>query len=149
MGQPCRETEEPDIQLADLSIWIRSYEFPDSLDYWDGNWLDIYAHVKTPGAFVEIEGPWVRNDELTRFTKDLAVLHNDLKGTATLDCIEPALGAKVTCGSLGHIEVVVKITPDHLRQTHQFIFEIDQSYLSDTLSGLERVLERFPIRGTP
>lgn len=143
------ETGEPDIKLAGLSLWARSREFPGSDDYWDGNWIDVVAFVDAPGAHVEIRGPYLRSDELAAFREQLAALYSDLKGTADLDCIEPALKVRVACGSLGHIEVVVDITPDHLRQSHHFVFEIDQSYLATTLAGCARVLARFPVKSSP
>jgi hypothetical protein len=142
------ETGEPDIKLAGLSLWARSREFPGSDDDWDGNWIDLVVFVDAPGARVERRGPYLRSDDLAAFREQLAALHSDLKGTANLDCIEPALKGKVGCGSLGHIEVAVDITPDHLRQSHQFVFDIDQSYLATTLAGCARVLDRFPAKSS-
>lgn len=66
-----------------------------------------------------------------------------------LDCIEPMLTAKVDIGVRGQVIVTVEITPDHLTQRHWFEFNIDQSYLTETLSGCRRLLKRFPIRGEP
>ena len=37
---------EPDIKLAGLQIWVHGRQFPDSDDYWDGNWL----YVTRPGG---------------------------------------------------------------------------------------------------
>ena len=127
---------EPDLQLAGLSIWAVSREFPHSADYWDGNWLNIRARVEAVGAKVKIAGPWVRTDELAQFAEQLGGLYRDLKGTAELECMEPMLRAKVTCGARGDIEVIVEITPNHVTQSHRFIFEVDQSYLATTLAGL-------------
>jgi hypothetical protein len=140
--------DEPDIKLAGLSLWALEWQFPESHDFWDGNWLNIRASVEAHGAFVEISGPWLRNDELAAFREQLAKLERDLTGEAELHCIEPALNVKVRCGSLGHVEVEVAITPDHLTQTHRFIFEADQSYLKPVLRGCARILERFPQRGS-
>jgi hypothetical protein len=140
---------EPDLRLAGLSLWVVSRERPDDSDYWDGNWLNIRARVEDAGALVKIAGPWVRSDELQRFADELGVLDRDLKGTAELDCIEPMLRAKVTCGVRGDIEVTVEITPDYPTQAHRFTFMIDQSYFGTAPAGLARVLERFPVKGKP
>lgn len=148
-GRKMHDTREPDIKLAGLSLWAIAREFPDSDDYWDGNWIRILARASAPGAEVEVEGPYIRGDELAVFTNQLALLCRDLNGTAELRCIEPALGVKVICGSLGNIEVAVDITPDHHLQSHHFIFAIDQSYLAATLAGCQRVLELFPIKNAP
>lgn len=137
---------EPDLKLAGLSLWALSRAYPGCDDYWDGNWIDILAVVDAPGAQVEVRGPYVRSDELAAFQDQLTTLYRELKGAAELQCIEPAVGAKVTCGSLGAIEVTVDITPDHLRQSHHFVFAIDQTYLAATLAGCQHVLRLFPVK---
>ena len=141
--------EGPDLTLAGLSIWARSREFSQSDDYWDGNWIDILARVEAPGSFVETSGPWLRSDEIAAFANELTVLHRDLRGTAELQCMEPMLSAKVVVGLRGEVEVTIEITPNHLTQSHRFEFAIDQSYLGETLSGCRRLLERFPVKGSP
>lgn len=142
-------TNEPDICLAGLSLWVGSREFEALDDYWDGNWLVVRGRVEAPGAVVEAKGSWLRSDEIERFADKLMTLHRDLKGSAELQCLEPTLNAKVVCGARGQIEVIVEFTPDHLTQSHRFEFAIDQSYLVATLQGCQRVLERFPVRGVP
>ncbi|WP_032900811.1 WapI family immunity protein [Mesorhizobium ciceri] len=140
---------EPDIKLTGLSLWAMAREFPDSDDYWDGNWIHILARVDASGAQVEVQGPYIRSDELKKFYDQLATLYRDLRGSAELQCMEPALRAKVTCSSRGQIEVIVDITPDHLSQSHHFVFGIDQSHLGATLAGCRRVLELFPVKNVP
>ncbi len=141
--------EEPDLKLAGLSLWARARQFPESIDFWDGNWLNIRALVEAPGSYVEISGPWLRSDELASFAQQLETVERELVGKAELHCLEPALNATVNCSSLGQVEVTVAATPDHLTQTHEFIFEVDQSYLRPVLSGCKRILDRFPVRGAP
>ena len=140
---------DPDVKLAGLSLWALSREFPESDDYWDGNWIHILARVEASGAQVEVQGPYVRSDELAAFQDQLVTMHRDLKGIAELRCLEPSLKAKVTCSSLGHMEVAIDITPDHLSQSHHFVFGIDQTYLAAALAGCRRVLERFPVKAAP
>ena len=141
--------EEPDLKLAGLSVWATAREFEDSHDLWDGNWLNVRARVEASGSYVETIGPWIRNDELAQFADQLAILIQDLKGAAVLDCIEPMLNAKVEIGIRGQVTLTVEITPDHLTQRHWYEFHIDQSYLTETLSGCRRLLQRFPVRGEP
>ena len=139
--------EEPDLRLAGLSLWATAREFEHSYDFWDGNWLSVRARVEASGACVETTGPWVRNDEIERFSNQLAIVVKDLEGTAVLDCMEPTLSAKVEMGARGDVTVTVEITPDRFSQRHWFEFHLDQSYLAETLSGCHRVLKRFPVRG--
>jgi hypothetical protein len=139
---------DPDLSLAGLSVWALGREFEEAEDYWDGNWLRVHVRVEANGARVEFTGPWLRNDEIRAFAEQLERVHRDLSGTATLDCTEPMLNAKVVCGSRGQIEVTIEATPDYLNQAHRFEFSIDQSYLNQTLAGCRRLLERFPIKGS-
>ena len=147
MTDPRARYGEPDVTIAGLSIWALSWQFPESGDYWDGNWINILALAEAPGAHVSVQGPWLRNDEVVRLRDQLLTVNRDLKGEAELACMEPALSAKLTCKSLGRVEVVVEITPDHLSQAHRFVFELDQTYLGPIILACNRLLARFPLRG--
>jgi hypothetical protein len=147
MTHPNQLYGEADLKLAGLSIWALNWEFPASDDYWDANWINIHARVEAHGARVDAAGPLLTSVELRSLRDQLLALNHDLKGTAELACIEPNLSATLSCDVLGHIEVVVQITPDHLTQAHRFDFTIDQSYLGPVITGCNRVLERFPVRG--
>jgi hypothetical protein len=140
---------EPDLKLAGLSLWALRRQFFGANDYWDGNWLNIRAYVEAQGACVEIDGPWLRTDEVSMFAEQLAALYRDVKGTAELACMEPALRAKIVCGTLGHLTVTIDITPDHMTQSHRFVFSIDQTYIPHALSACKRLLERYPVIGSP
>jgi hypothetical protein len=140
--------DEPDVRLGALSLWGRSRQFDASDDYWDGNWIDVRARIDAPGARVETSGPWLRSDEIAAFTKELAALHRDLKGSAELHCMEQVLNVKMVCGVRGEIDVSIELTPDH-SQSHRFEFVLDQSYLEATLAGCRQLLERFPVKGSP
>ena len=62
---------EPDLRLGGLSIWIAGLQFPDSSDYWDGNWLVIRARMDAPGATVRCEGPILMTSDVERFRDEL------------------------------------------------------------------------------
>lgn len=47
---------------------------------------------------------------------------------------------------VGHLEILVEITPDHLTQEHKFRFEVDQSYLPGLISQCRKILSRWPAR---
>ena len=137
---------EPSLRLAGLSLWVFGYAYPDCNDYWDGNWLNVRVRAETSGSRVEASGALLRIDELTSFTRELDVLYRNLTGTAELKCLESALGVKVACDLVGHIQVIVDLTPDHMTESHEFKFELDQTYLPATLAGCKTVLDRFPIK---
>jgi len=140
------EPVEPDLKLDGFSLWVFGRQFPDASDYWDGNWLNVRARVETPGAVVEVQGPIVRAPELAKFVKQLETLHTNLVGEAALRCMEPNLQVAIRVNSLGHIRIKVMITPDHMTESHEFSFDLDQTYLGPFLAGCRSVLSRWPVR---
>ena len=140
---------EPDLRLGGLSIWVAGRQFPDSSDYWDGNWLVIQARMDAPGATVRCEGPILMTSDVERFRNELAAASETLAGEATLAGLEPELAVKVKVQRLGQVALEVEITPEHLTQHHRFTVDLDQSYLPAVITSCEAVLERFPVRGSP
>jgi hypothetical protein len=138
---------EPDLKLGWLSIWTLSREFADSVDYDDANWINIHAHIEAPGSRIDIQGPWIRSDEISSFRDELSTLNLRLEGVAHLRCLEPYINAKVTSAALGHLDVVIEATPDPMTQTHRFELELDQSYLPGLIAQCAQILRDFPIKG--
>ncbi len=66
-----------------------------------------------------------------------------------MQCMEPNLSVELEAKKIGHINMTVFITPDHLCEKHTYLFEIDQSYLTKLISDCESVLEEYPILGKP
>jgi hypothetical protein len=140
--------DEPDLQFCGLSLWIDSRQFPDANDFWDSNWLTIRAIMKDVGACVTCGGPILRTNEIERFRNELAVLHASLNGEAILKSLEPGVIVSVKMESLGHAEVLIEITPDHLNQQHRFFAGTDQSYLPGLIASCDTILSRFPVINT-
>ena len=138
---------EPDLKLGWLSIWTLSREFADAADYDDANWINIHAHIEAPGSRIDIQGPWIRSDEILSFRDQLTSLNLRLKGVAHLHCLEPYIDAKITCDALGHLSVVIEATPDPMTQTHRFELELDQSYLPPLIAQCGDILKDYPVRG--
>jgi hypothetical protein len=137
---------EPDLKLGGFSLWVFGRQFPDANDYWDGNWLNVRARVEAPGALVEAQGAIVFAPELAKFVKQLETLYATLVGEAALRCMEPNLHVAIRGESLGHLTVKLMITPDHMTQSHEFKFDLDQTYLGPFLDECRSVLSRWPVR---
>ena len=144
-----KDGADPNLRLGGLSLWVHGREFPDSTDYWDGNWLVITALAQAGGARVEASGPLIRSDELQVFTRSLKSLSADLRGKAELACLEPGLHVVMEGDGLGHIAIMVEITPDQMTQSHSFDFNSDQTFLLPLISACEAVLERYPVIASP
>lgn len=138
---------EPSIQISGLQIWIHGRQFPDMEDYWDGNWLRATVHCGAQGSSVWASGSIIHLTELYGWLTSAKELNKTLKGEANLECMEPELSVFIKSSSLGHMEMEVNITPNHLEQEHKYYFEIDQSYLSQLIKQCNSVLESNPIRG--
>ena len=141
---------DPDFRVAELKVWIHRRQYENADEYWDANWLNITARCTSGGAKVEISGPVLHLSEVVGFLRECEVLYERVKGEATLGCMEPNLHLSLhTTDSLGSIEAVIAITPDHLNEEHSFKFQIDQSHLPFIIRGLKKVLAEFPVRGRP
>ena len=64
-------------------------------------------------------------------------------------CIEPELSIELKAENRGQIKMSVNITPDHMYQEHNFVFEMDQSYLPKLIAECNAVLEKYPMVGKP
>lgn len=139
---------EANFKLFGLSLWVLGRQFPNSNDYWDGNWLNVRALVEAPGARVEQSGAFVRTDEIDLFFRQLCSLDASLTGEAVLECLEPTLRIvlRLTRGS-GQAEIA--FSPDHMTQSHEFTFSLDQSYLKPMLADLSNILSDWPVISSP
>lgn len=134
---------KPDIELAGLQIWVHGRQFSDREDYWDSNWLNVTAHCGAQGASVWVRGNIIHLPEIAHLSAGSKTLYNYLQGKAELPCMEPELSAELEADRLGHILMTVKITPDHLSQSHKFTFDIDQSFLPKLITACDTVLKKY------
>jgi hypothetical protein len=139
---------EADLELGGLKIWVHGRQFPESSDYWDGNWLRITAFCRYPGAWVSTEGTIIHLGEVAGFLDGLLRLHKTLEGTACLDCIEPELKVQLQGDGKGHVDLTIHITPDQLVQRHRFTDTIDQTFLPGIVASCQSILSKYPIRGS-
>jgi hypothetical protein len=137
---------QPDLAFLGLRLWISARQFPDSKDYWDGNWVVVTACCTAPLSRVFAQGTFLHLPELAMWRDEIVKLHKKAEGTAELKCMEPNLEALVKLNSLGTGTVTICLTPDHMTQKHQVEFEVDQSYLPRVIEQIDSILEKFPIR---
>ena len=138
--------QEADVTLAGFHLWILGREFPRSKDYWDGNWILVKVVCKSQTSRTQAIGTFIHLPELSGWRKELKRLYRRVHGDAELKCMEPVLNAKVSLDKRGAGTFTVNITPDHMKEQHQYVFEIDQSYLRSVISQLTSVLKKHSIR---
>jgi hypothetical protein len=132
---------EPALRIAGLALWIHGREFPDSPHPDDLDWLRATVHCGAHGASVRVQGAILMVRDVAGFQKQCeAVLRGDAD-SAVLEPFEPALRVSLAVADrLGHLRARVDITPDHLNQSHQFEFEIDQSWLPGIVRQCSAIL---------
>jgi len=141
------ELGEPDLSICGLKLWVHGRQFPDSTDYWDGNWLRVTAYCIYRNSVVRIQNEaCVRTDEVARLLTDCERMYSTLSGKAALKCMEPGISIELSAFANGHIGVNLSITPDHTNETHEYEGAIDQSFLPAIISSCEAVLAKYPVR---
>ncbi len=138
--------ETAHLSLAGFRLWIHGRQFPESQEYWDGNWFKVTALCWAQGAEVQTSGSLLHLSDIVRWAEDAGQLHRTLSGEANLACMEPELFVTLQAKALGQIEMVVDITPDVHSQAHQFRFDIDQSYVPLLIRQCQRILDEFSFR---
>ena len=139
---------EADLNVAGFQLWVHGRQFPESEDYYDGNWLRVTAHCGASGASVWAQGAILMVTDIAGFGDQCAAMLCGDSKSADLDPLEPELKVSLeAAGRLGHVRAQVEITPDHLAQAHRFEFEVDQSYLPGIIQQCLAIAQEFPIRG--
>jgi hypothetical protein len=142
--------EEPALSVAGFQLWIHGREFPDSIDYDDGNWLHVTARCDAVGASTWIQGPVLMVTDIESFRTQCQELLAGETAVATLDPLEPEIKIKIEAiDQLGHLRLRVEMTADHLTQDHRIDFDIDQSYLPGIIKQCSAIIKEFPVRGRP
>lgn len=139
---------EPDLRVARFQICVYGRKFPDAEDYDDGNWLRVTAHCGELGASVWAQGAILMVTDIAVFGDQYAAMRQGTSTSATLEPLEPELKVSLEISDrLGHICTQVEITPNHLKQSHWFEFEVDQSYLLGIIQNCAAIVQKYPIRG--
>ena len=147
---PRREPEygEPDFAFCGLKVWIHGREFPKSLDYWDGNWIDVTATCDSSNASVEVRGVILHLTELQHLCGLIETMQRELSGKQELECMEPYLTFVFNVEKTGAVDFKLIVKPNPLTaEEHTFHFEIDQSYFPMFVQQCRSVLKRYPIVG--
>jgi len=140
---------DPDFVLAGLSIWVLERGFPEASNWWDEEWLSVRATMRGAGSSVTTEGALLMTTDFKRFQNQLAIMHAQLAGEASLSGYEPNLKIILRADELGRVLGEIEITADHLSESHRFEFGLDQSYLPALIASCDAILDRFPVIGRP
>jgi hypothetical protein len=135
------------LKIAGFQLWVHGREYPEATDPYDGNWLRVTAHCGASGASVWTEGSILMTSDLQGWAEHCDALYDGRATEATLSPLEPNLEVKLQATDrVGHIKMIVKVTPDHMTQEHEFQFEVDQSYLPTLAAQCRDVIRKYPVR---
>ena len=138
---------EPDFQLRGLRVWIDGYQYAAETDYWDSNWLNVRIQCIGQNAVVNLQEACLRVPELAGWLEACKNLASGGADSASIDPMEPYFDITIDhSGENRALLAIVKITPDHYSQFHEFRFPIDQSDLARLIVSLRVLLSRFPVR---
>jgi hypothetical protein len=131
-----------------LSIALLGRQFPNSDDYWDGNWLTSVVVVRT-GAFTGKATGYLRTDEVVWLNEQLKLLSQTLTGSAAFQTTEEWIVFKIdSVGKLGHLRLSgILLEPIYRDSQLRFSIGFDQTYLPPLLKQLHHVTTRFPVIG--
>jgi hypothetical protein len=131
-----------------LVLRVDAYEFPDAVDFDDGNWLigEVEMKAGIAGSFTVKLRVTVRANELAEFRDQLVPMVESLNGEATLRHMEEQVGCEIALkDGKGSMSAFVR---EHLG-SEQRVWDrpTDQSFLAATLRDLDALLAEFPPRG--
>jgi hypothetical protein len=136
--------DPPSLVLGGLSVWILEKAFPESVEWYDGNWLQVRAECSAPGATVTANGPLLTAEDIGRLLAGLEAMHRREARSAGMSPLEANLVVSLTGSSRGRLRIDVRITPDSTTQEHRFFFDEDLAYLEGPIQQCREILRRFP-----
>lgn len=137
---------DADLEFNGFRLWIHGRQFEQASDYWDGNWLNVTARVDSVTSHVSASGSFVHLSELAGLLRGCEQVYTSLKGRAELDCMEPNLFIALEGTGAGGVNIEIRITPDHMRESHRYLTSFDQTYLPPIIAACRRIFDKYPIR---
>jgi hypothetical protein len=137
-------SQVPPLILGGLSVWVLDKAFPESVEWYDGSWLQVRAECAAPGATVTANGPLLTAEDIGRLLAGMEAMHGRGASSAGMSPLEPNLAVSLTGSSKGRLRIDVRITPDSMTQEHRFFFDADVAYLAGPIEQCRAILRRFP-----
>ncbi|MGD6831239.1 WapI family immunity protein [Sutcliffiella halmapala] len=132
-----------------IEIDVLHRNYPNSSDYWDGNWVKSKIKIEIPGYLVRFDAD-LRTDELRDFVNEIKLLNRSLKGIASLKNLDSYLQFECQMGKLGQMLWTAETCyPAGYGAVLKFEFESDQTFLNRLIRELDDILTHFPVIGKP
>jgi hypothetical protein len=149
------EREQADLILGrggdHVSVWVVGRQHPDSVDFWDGNWLVASVQIAAGGFRGDIAAS-LRADELRGFRENLERLDQDGAGEAVLKTMENWITLDVRVSPTGRLHVSGDLR-DQPGMGNRLSFTLDTdlaiSDLTPMIRSLRAIERSFPVQGQP
>lgn len=130
-----------------LQILVDNFAYPDSTDFWDGNWINTRIKIKV-GGFTGDYKAQLRNVDFLDFKNGLARLYDKLDGYANFNCLEDYLQIKIKGDGLGHFsaDCLANDNPGIYGHELKFSIDFDQTEIQSLTKMIDDILIRFPIK---
>jgi hypothetical protein len=131
---------------ASLGIEVFGYEQPFAQEFYDANWLKCRIAVNV-GHFVGNYDATLTTLDFARFRDELRSALTSMKGAASFVTAEEALNYTIELRNTGTAQVRGRAQArGHTEVIFSFSFESDQSFLAETLRGVEKIVQEFPAK---
>lgn len=130
-----------------LQILLDNFAYPDSTDFWDGNWINTKIELNV-GGFTGDYSAQLRNVVFLDFKNGLERLHDKLDGYADFNCPEEYLQIKIKGDGLGHFsaDCVANDNPGIYGHELKFSIDFDQTEIRSLTKMIDDILTEFPIK---
>ncbi len=132
-----------------IKIDVQGYQWPESSDEDDANWLVAGCNV-TVGEFSCTLRLSLVTRDFAEFLAQLEKAVDSLDSTAVFTTLEDGLHIEIKFNHVGHANLFGRVrsqtslVPD--QSVLSFSFETDQSFLAQTVRELREIAVKFPIR---
>jgi hypothetical protein len=140
---PNDDTDPASLVLGGLRVWVHE-KAPESVEWYEGTWLQVRAECAAPGATVTVRGPLLTAEDIGRLLSGMEAMHRGEARAVEMSPLEPNLVVGLTSNSRGGLRIDVRLTPDSMTQEHRFFFDADLAYLAGPIAQCREVLHRFP-----
>jgi len=145
---PDHSSDPPSLVLGGLRVWVLEKAFPETVEWYEGTWLQVRAECAAPGATVTVRGQLLTTEDIGRLLAGMEAMQLGT-GAAGMSPLEPNLVVSLTGNSRGRLRIDVRITPDGMTQEHRFFFDADLAYLAEPIAQCRELLRRFPAEAVP
>lgn len=138
--------EEFKIKGDDWEIILKideTWDYPTSTCFWGG--YDTFSSIYITSPHYSARGQFcISTGEIYNFFKEFSVAYRDVSGTAELKSYEKNLHLKLVFNNHGHVLVTGNfIAETHIESELMLAFQTDQSFLKETLLGLQAIHRKY------